>query len=226
VPITIHSFLKSFFSFQNVTSAEKFSRNDPGARFGAFDVNYRLPFVRDWLTFFVDSDSHDDVSPISAPRRAAFRTGLYLSHVPAVPRLDLRVEAGMDDQSTSRSVGGTFTYYETLQPQGYTNKGQIFGDWMGREAKGGQAWLTYHLSGNELIQVSYRGQKAAKDFIPGGTTLNDISAQVVKRIGPDFEVKGNFTYEQYLIPVYLTNKQSVTSTTVQLTWYPTRKVSF
>ena len=46
VPITIHSFLKSFFSVQNVTAAEKFSRNDPGARFGAFDVSYRLPKLR------------------------------------------------------------------------------------------------------------------------------------------------------------------------------------
>ncbi len=226
VPITIHSFLKSFFSFQNVTRAEKFSRNDPGARFGAFDVSYRLPFVRNWLTFFTDSESHDDVSPISAPRRAAFRTGLYLLHVPAVPKLDLRVEAGMDDQSTSRSVAGTFTYYETLQPQGYTNKGQIFGDWMGREAKGGQAWATYHLSGNEWVQLSWRRQKAAKDFIPGGTTINDVSAQVVKRIGRDLELNGNFTYEQYLAPIYLSGKQSVTTTSFQLTWYPTRKVSF
>jgi hypothetical protein len=226
VPITIHSFLKSFFSFQNVTAAEKLSRNDPGARFGAFDISYRLPYLRNWLTFYTDSEAHDDVSPISAPRRADFRTGLYLSHVPAVPKLDLRVEAAMDDQSTSRSVQGKFTYYEGEQPQGYTNAGQIFGDWMGREAKGGQAWATYHLSGNEWIQVSWRGQKAAKDFIAGGTTINDVSAQVVKRIGHDLEVKGNFTYEQYLAPIYLTNKQTVTNTTFQLTWYPQRKVSF
>jgi hypothetical protein len=211
---------------ENVTSAIKQSRNDPGARFGEFDANYRLPYVRNWLTFFVDSDSHDDVSPISAPRRAAFRTGLYLSHVPAVPKLDLRVEAAMDDQSTSRSLQGKFTYYEGEQPQGYTNAGQIFGDWMGREAKGGQAWMTYHLSGNEWVQVSWRGQKAAKDFITGGTTINDVSAQVVKRLGPDLELKGNFTYEEYLAPIYLTNKQTVTNTSFQLTWYPTRKVSF
>jgi hypothetical protein len=104
VPITIHSFLKSFFSFQNVSAAEKVSRNDPGARFGAFDLNYRLPYLRHWLTFLVDSEAHDDVSPISAPRRADFRTGLYLSHVPGVPKLDLRVEAAMDDQSTTRSL--------------------------------------------------------------------------------------------------------------------------
>jgi hypothetical protein len=226
VPITIHSFLKSFFSFQNVTGAEKKSRNDPGARFGAFDISYRLPYLRNWLTFYTDSEAHDDVSPISAPRRADFRTGLYLSHVPALPKLDLRVEAAMDDQSTSRSVQGQFTYYEGEVPQGYTNAGQIFGDWMGREAKGGQAWATYHLSGNEWIQVSWRGQKAAKDFIAGGTTLNDVSAQVVKRIGHDLEIKGNFTYEQYLAPIYLSNKQTVTNTSFQLTWYPQRKVSF
>jgi len=226
VPITIHSFLKSFFSFQNVNASEKLSRNDPGARFGAFDLSYRLPYLRHWLTFLVDSDAHDDVSPISAPRRAAFRTGLYLSHVPAIPKLDLRVEAAMDDQSTTRSQQGEFTYYEAEVPQGYTNAGQIFGDWMGREAKGGQAWATYHLSGNEWVQVSWRNQKAARDFIIGGTTINDASAQVVKRIGRDLEVKGNFTYEKYLAPVYLTNRQTVTNTTFQLTWYPHNKGSF
>ena len=225
-PITIHTFLKSFFSFQNVSAAEKLSRSDPGARFGAFDLTYRLPYLRHWMTFYVDSDSHDDVSPISAPRRAAFRTGLYLSHVPAVPKLDLRVEAAMDDQSTTRSQRGQFTYYEAQVPQGYTNAGQIIGDWMGREAKGGQAWVTYHLSGNEWIQVSYRGQKAAKDFIAGGTTINDFSGQVVKRIGSDLEIKGNFTYENYLAPIYLTDKQTVTNTTFQLTWYPHRKWSY
>ena len=226
VPITVHSFLKSFFSLQNVSHAEKVSRNDPGARFGAFDLSYRLPYVRNWLTFLVDSDAHDDVSPISAPRRAAFRTGLYLSHVPAVPKLDLRVEAVMNDQSTTRSLHGQFTYYEGEQPQGYTNAGQIFGDWMGREAKGGQAWLTWHLSGNEWVQVSWRGQKAAKDFIPGGTTINDVSAQVVKRFGRDFELNASYSHENYLVPVYKTNKQGVNNTTVQLTWFPERKSSF
>ncbi|MFC5864011.1 capsule assembly Wzi family protein [Acidicapsa dinghuensis] len=226
VPITIHSFLKSFFSFQNVSSAEKTSRYDPGARFGAFDISYRLPYLRNWLTFYTDSEAHDDVSPISAPRRADFRTGLYLSHVPGVPKLDLRVEAAMDDQSTSRSNGGQFTYFEGEQPQGYTNAGQIFGDWMGREAKGGQAWLTWHLSGNEWIQVNWRGQKAAKDFIPGGTTINDFGVQVVKRLGDEFEVKGNYTHEGYLIPTYLTGKHSVNNTTIQLTWYPLNKTSY
>jgi len=231
VPITIHSFLKSFFSLTGVTEAEKFSREDPGARFGAFDFSYRLPWVRNWFTLYTDGEVHDDVSPIDAPRRASWRPGLYLSHVPGMPALDMRVEAVYTDPPVSRSQGGTFMYWETVQVQGYTNKGNLFGDWVGREGKGGQAWLTYHLSGNEWLQLRYRNQKTAKDFIHNGgteygTTLNNITFEAVKRIGRDFEVDGSFTYEHYKAPIYLPGQQTVTTTNVQLTWYPGRKVSF
>jgi hypothetical protein len=81
------------------------------------------------------------------------------------------------------------------------------------------------------MQVGVRHQKAAKDFIETqtaqyGTTLNDINFQVVKRIGKDFEMNGNFAYEQWKSPIYLPGLQTVTTTTIQLTWFPERKVSF
>jgi hypothetical protein len=231
-PITAHTFLKSFFSFASPRDVSvKFGRNDPGARFGAFDLSYRLPFMRRYLTLYADGEVHDDVSPVDAPRRAAWRPGLYLSHIPGAPRLDVRVEGVETDPAKRTSSGGHFMYYETIQRQGYTNEGQLFGDWIGREDKGGQAWITYHLSGNEWLQVSARHQKAAKDFIrsltaESGTTLNDIGFQAVKRIGKDFEINGSFVYESYKAPVYLPGEQTVTMTNIQLTWYPTRKVSF
>jgi hypothetical protein len=81
-------------------------------------------------------------------------------------KLDLRVEAVSTDPPTARSNGRQFNYDKVVQAQGYTNKGQIFGDWIGREAKGGQAWLNYHLNPNEWVQLSYRNAKAAMDFIP------------------------------------------------------------
>ena len=239
-PINLHSFLRSFFSLAAPTLAVKNSSADPGARFGAFDFSYRLPFVRNWLTLYSDSEVHDDVSPIDAPRRAAWRPGLYLSHVPGIPRLDVRVEAVTTDPPVTTSNGGLFMYYENIQRQGYTNQGQLFGDWIGREDKGGQGWITYHLSGSEWLQIGLRNQKAAKDFIPGGTTyipgtttyptggttLNDISFQVVKRIGKDFEVNGNFAYERWKAPIYLSGRQTVTTTTIQLTWFPERKLRY
>ena len=239
-PITLHTFLKSFFSFSSPTNGDKLGRNDPGARFGAFDFSYRLPFMRKWLTLYTDGEVHDDVSPIDAPRRASWRPGLYLSHVPGIPKLDLRAEAVWTDPPVSTSVDGRFMYFEGIQKQGYTNNGQLFGDWIGREDKGGQGWITWHLSGNEWIQVGVRNQKAAKDFIPasttadpttgllpqGGTTLNDINFQAVKRIGKDFEINGNFALEHWKAPVYLPGQQTVTTTTIKLTWFPERKVSF
>ena len=227
-PITLHTFLKSFFSFQNVPVSEKYGPGDPGARFGSVDLSYRLPFLRRWLTFYADGEVHDDVSPIDAPRRAAWRPGLYLSHVPGMPKMDIRFEAAMTDPSISNSQGGHFMYYETIQRQGYTNQGQIFGDWIGREDKGGQAWITYHISGNEQMQICARNQKAAKDFIPGGSTLNDLSFQWIKRIGKrkDFQVNANLTLENWRAPIYLAGQQTVTATSVQLTWFPRRKLSF
>lgn len=236
-PITLHSFLKSFFSVTapggpgSTGPDQKLGRDDPGARFGAFDFSYRLPYLRNWLTLYADGEVHDDISPIDAPRRASWRPGLYLSHVPGVPRLDARVETAWTDPPVSTSNGGKFMYWETIQKQGYTNNGQLFGDWIGREDKGGQAWITYHLSGNEWIGVNVRNEKAAKDFLAVGntqygSTINDLGVQAVKRIGKDFEVNGSFTLEHYKEPIYLPGQQTVTTTNVQLTWYPGRKVSF
>jgi hypothetical protein len=254
--INVKSFLRSFFSLTSPSGNLKYTSQDPGARFGAFDFSYRLPFVRNWLTLYTDSEIHDDVSPADAPRRASYRPGLYLSHVPGLPKLDLRVEAASTDPSSSNSAiqYGQFMYWETIQRQGYTNQGQLFGDWIGREDKGGQAWITWHLSGNEMIQAGYRNQKATSNFIPGsttqtipgstpaspgscpsdyssclipgGTTLNDINFQVVKRFGKDFEINGNFSYERWKAPIYLPGPQTVTTTTIRLTWFPERKISF
>ncbi len=225
-PITVHTFLKSFFSFASPTEQVKFGRDDPGARFGNFDFTYRLPYARNWLTLYADGEVHDDLSPIDAPARAGWRPGLFLSQVPGLPRLSLRAEAVWTDPPVSRSVGGQFMYYETIQKQGYTNQGQIFGDWIGREAKGGQAWATWHLSGDEWIQAGWRRQKTPKDFIPDGTTLDDFNAQVVKRIGPNFAIDGKFKFETWKIPFDLPGQQDVTATTIGLIWYPQRKVNF
>ena len=66
--------------------------------------------------------SHDDVTPISAPRRAAYRTGLYISQIPGIRKLDFRVE-GVDRSGSCKKLAGQFDYWEIIQKQGYTNKG-------------------------------------------------------------------------------------------------------
>jgi hypothetical protein len=219
-PVTLHTFLRGFFDPNDTTGDEKQGRNDPGARYSEFDASYRLPFLRKYVTFVVDSIAHDDVTPISAPRRASYRTGLYLSQIPGIRGLDFRVEAVSTDPGVSFAELGQFMYWETIQKQGYTNNGFIMGDWIGREAKGGQAWLTYHLSGNEWIQLEYLNKKTPSNFIPGGTTQNQFKASAVKRLGKDVELNAWVQYEGWKAPVYKPGLQKNTSIAVQLTWYP------
>lgn len=223
-PVTLHTFLKGFFSFNDVTPDVKISREDPGARFSAFNFSYRLPFVRQYATLYADSITHDDVTPISAPRRAAYRTGLYFSQfLKQLRKLDFRVEAVSTDPGTSRSNAGQFNYWEVLQRQAYTNKGYIMGDWIGREAKGGQAWITYHFSPQEWLQFSYLNKKTPDDFIPNGTTQNQFTISLVKRIGRDVELNTWVQYEGWKAPIYKTGLQRNVVGAFQLTWYPKLK---
>lgn len=219
-PITFHTFLKSFFDINDTTSAEKYSREDPGARFSAFNFSYRLPFVRRYATLTLDSIAHDDVTPISAPRRAAYRTGIYLTQLPHLPRVDLRVEGVTTDPGVSRSLGGQFNYFEVVQLQGYTNKGYILGDWIGREGKGGQAWLTYHLSADEWIQIEYLRKKNAKDFVPLGTTQNQFTVDLLKRLRKDLELKASLQFERWKAPIYKPGANNDTVVNVQLRYFP------
>jgi hypothetical protein len=226
-PITLHTFLKSFFSFASPSESTKFSRDDPGARFGNFDFDYRLPFLRNWVTLYSDSFVHDDVSPVDAPRRAAVHPGIYLARFPGLQQLSLRVEGASTDPGPvgSRDIKGQFFYYEGIQKQGPTNQGFIMGDWIGRQSKGGQAWITYHISAKKDVQFMYRRAKASIKFFPGGTTQNDFAGSVREWIGRDIEIRGLVQYEGWkapilTYPVFTNTLHSDTTAEVRITWYP------
>ena len=221
VPITFGTFWNAFTSLNDVPPAVKFSRNDPGARHASFDFTYRLPFVRRWLTLYTDSLVHDDVSPVSAPRRSAVNPGIYLTHVPGLPKLDFRAEAVYTDPPTPASIGGTFIYWEVVYHDLYLNDNSLMGSWIGREGKGYQAWSTYHLSPRSSIQVSVRNGKIAKDFIPSGSTQWDWDVSAMLRVRHDLEIKSFLQYETWWVPVLAATRQADFTSSVQLTWWPT-----
>jgi len=219
VPLTFGSFWNSFTSFTDVTPAQKFSRNDPGARHSQFDFSYRLPWLRKWVTLYTDSIVHDDASPVDAPRRAAVNPGVYLSHFPKLPHLDFRVEAVSTDPPPAPG-GGHFIYFEDAYHDVYTNKGNLLGSWIGREAKGGQAWLTYWLSPQESIQLGYRNVKASQQFVPSGTTQNDFSVRAVFRVKRDIELNLFEQLEFWKAPVLATGLQKDFTSALQITYFP------
>jgi hypothetical protein len=220
VPLTFGSFWNSFTSFDSVPIDQKFSAHDPGARYSTFDFSYRLPYLRDWLTLYTDSMVHDDPSPLSAPRRAAFRPGIYLSHFPRLSRLDLRAEASYTDFPTSRSQGGKYFFFENAYHDAYTNKQFILGDWVGREGKGLQGWVTYHLSPKEMLQAGYRYAKSASDFVPGGTTQNDVSLRLIHRLGEAVELNALAQMEFWKAPLLAEGLRTDVVLELQLTYFP------
>lgn len=218
-PLTAGTFKRAFFSVGDNPNADL--RNfDPGDRRSGFDFSYRIPGVRNWLTIYSDSIADDDPSPLAAPRRSAFNPGIYLSHLPKLSKLDLRVEAVNTDRPSRDALGGHFFYWNGNYHDSATNKAQIVGSWIGREGKGVQAWSTYWLNGNSRIQLGYRNAKVAKDFIPQGETVNDGSVRADLRIHRDVEVSGFFQYERWNAPVLAGHVVSNYTSAIQITFWP------
>ena len=111
------------------------------------------------MTLYSDSLVHDDVSPVSAPRRSAVNPGIYLTHFPGLPKLDFRAEAVDTNPPISPVHGGQFLYWEVVYHDLYLNDRYLMGNWVGREGMGYQAWSTYHLSPKSSIQVAVRNSK-------------------------------------------------------------------
>ena len=222
VPITIGTFLRSFFSVAGVQPNVKVSRDDPGARFSTFDISYRAPWKSHLFMVYADSLVHDNVFPVSNPRRAAVRSGLLITRLPGLSHVDLRAEGVYTDVNDSGSVNGSFLLYEFVQRNGYTNRNYLLGDAIGRENKGGNAWLTWHTRPGEELQIAFRTVKAAKDFIPGGTTQQTFGINSIFRPTRDLELRTTLQGEIWRAPLVQSGLQHSVSATVQVTYFPGR----
>lgn len=208
-------------SYVSFTSSFNYgTSNNPGKRNGGFDFSYKLPFVRDWVSLYADSMSPDDPSPVDAPRRAAINPGIHFSRIPGIPRLDLRVEGIYTDVAKSRSNGGQYIYWETFYHDLYTNDKNIIGSWVGREGKGEQAWATYWFGPKSNLQLGYRHQKVASDFIPGGETLHDGSLNLSIWIKRDWNVSTLVQYEQWKAPILAQGLQKNWTSAVEIRFWP------
>lgn len=219
-PLTFGTFFTSFTSANSGSGPGMSPRTGPGARHGNFDFSYRLPWLRDWVTLYCDSLVHDDVSPISAPRRAAVIPGLYFARIPGVRNLDLHVEGGTTDTVTDRKKGGSFYYWERFFPDGYTNKGHLLGTWLGREGIGGQAWATYWFGPRSTFQIGFRTVKVSQFFVPQGEMQQDGYAELNYRWQNGLELQVMFQAERWVAPLLATSPQFDSTTRLQLSFTP------
>ena len=216
-PFTLDRLFLTHFSATSYE--EKPSARDPGKRDGGFDFSYRLPYFRKWLTLYNDPISADDPSPLAAPRRAEISPGLYLTHFPGIPKLDLRVEAPLTD-TVSTDVPGRYIYWDNYYHDLYTNRQFLMGDWVGRDGAGVQGWSRYWLTPKNSIQFSYRHVKVDNKLIPNGGTINDASARLDYWIRPALGVTAFVQYEQWEFPLLAARLQKNVTTSLQFTYWP------
>lgn len=184
-------------------SAVNGTPNDPGKQASELDWSYRLPLLRRWVSFYGDAFAWDQLSPIAYWDRSSISAGLYFSHLPKLPKLDLRVEGVYSDVPAGGAIGSGFYYSSGASPylNGYTNGGNLIGSWIGRDGQGAQAWSNYWFTPRTRVQVNFRHEKVSQQFVPGGGTLTDVGARAdywpTKSLGLNTSVQ----YERWLFPI-------------------------
>lgn len=216
VGFNAHTFFHSFSTAGSVSGSNTF-QTEPGDRRSALDFSYRVPGIRNWLTIYADSFSEDEFSPIAYPRRSAWWLGVYMPKIPFVPKLQLRAEGGYTDLPGFVCCG---TYYwNDHYNSGYTNFGNIIGNWVGRQGRGIEGTGTYWLSARNHVDVTFRKQAANPAFLGGGT-LYDGRASTAFMLKPNLQVSGYLQYEQWNFPLLATTTKSNVAIAVQVNFLP------
>jgi membrane-associated phospholipid phosphatase len=222
-PLTLGYFGNGFTSFGDATTPTGSlpgSNQDVGDRRGGFDFTYRVPGLRDWLMLYGDFFTDDDPSPLAAPRRSAIMPGIYLVKFPFLHKLDFRAEAPMTAQGAISQYDGTFFYFNQAYHDGYTNKGFLLGDWIGRQAKGLYLSSRYLISPMANVQFSFRNQVTDPAFIPGGGTLDDFRVTAEFPLGELFRLSSFVQYERWNIPLLASGPQHNVTSSVELKYRP------
>lgn len=222
IPFTLHKFYQVTFRFGSYGGGFE-TPSHPGDSRGEFDFRYRLPGMRNWVTWYADGFTDDEPNPLwgLSMDKSAFDSGLYFSHLPKLPKLDFRAEGVFTDNPNPNPVlQHGFFYTEGTYRSGYTNDGSLIGSWIGRQGQGAQGWATYWFTPRTKLQFNYRHQKVSREFVPGGGTVTDGGVRADIWARSMFSVTGAFQYEKWNFPVLAPAPQTDLTTSIQVTFWP------
>ena len=211
LPFTWSNFIQTFYSHKATREA------NPGKRFSGFDFSYHIPGLRRWVVLYSDSLVIDEYSPLGS-NRPSLNPGIYLPRLPKLSKMDLRLEGVTTDLPTMHFRAGD-VYSDGHYLDGYTNNGNLLGNWVGRMGRGEQAWATYWLSTRNKIQVGYRHNDVDKAFVGGGR-FHDASLKTELMLRHDLGVSAWVQYEDWRFPVLSPLGKTNVSTSVELTMWP------
>jgi membrane-associated phospholipid phosphatase len=194
---------------------------DPGKRTTGFNFYYRVPGLRRWLSIYTEAYAYDNPLDRISFERYALDPGLYFPQLPGLHRMELRLEA-VNTNLPGLQLPAYF-YGNEHYPQGYTNNGQIFGSWVGRQGTGGVAKAAYWLSARNRVGVSYRRMVVDKAYLQGGS-LQDLTGSVTWLLRPSVELNASAQVESWNFPLLASTAQSNVAATVELRFFPKQKM--
>lgn len=212
-PLTPRTFLKSTFGIH--VHGDVLGDGRTGV-----DFSYRIPKMRDWLTFYGEAMSEDQPSPIPYVRQSIFQGGLYFAKIPKIPKLDLRLEGGSTSAVGYNVEPPGYFYWNAQYVDGYTSDARFIGSWLGRAAQGESLRTNYWLSAKRKIGLELRHRKVDRLFLPQGGTQNDVAVNADIFAGHGFRFSGNVQYERWQIPLLAINRQSNVVASFEFGFWP------
>jgi hypothetical protein len=176
--------------------------------------------LRNWLTFYGDGFTDDQFSPIGYADRSVWHAGLFLSHVPRIPKLDVRVEGVYSDNPLGGKICCGFFYFNSTWYDGYTNRQNLMGSWIGRDGQGAQAWTNYWFGARNRLQFNFRHQKISQQFLPGGGSLTDAGVRGDYWLRSSLSFSASLQYERWLIPVIQSDESRNVTAAVEIRFQP------
>jgi membrane-associated phospholipid phosphatase len=227
-PLTLRQFWRSFASVGDSLNTAPGSSSDVGDRRGGFDFSYRLPHLRDRVTIYGDFFTDDDPSPLASIHRSAWNPGILFSHLPFLPKMDLRIESPLTAPpfpSPKPNEGdpsiGLFFYRNAFFLDGYTNKGNIYGNWVGRQAKGIFASTRYWFSPMNVLETSYRHSTLDPKFIrPGGGNYTDGRIEYRRTLRSNLLLDASVQVERWNVPILASTPMNNAVVSIGMSWSP------
>jgi membrane-associated phospholipid phosphatase len=210
-PLTVTTFLDSNFGVH-------YHGDVLGDGRTSADISYRIPGLRNWLTFYAETLSEDEPSPIPYMRRNASQAGLYLAKFPGLSKLDFRMEGGYTNPI---AFCGDCIYTNAQYNSGYNNDGRLIGTWIGRSAQGETIQTNYWLRPRQKIGFELRHRILDPSYIPQGGSQTDVAVNADIFAGSGFRFTGNLQYEQWRIPLLASSREANITASFQFSFWPT-----
>jgi hypothetical protein len=186
-----------FHSFLGLYSSRIADKGVPGDDESEMDWTFYVPKLRNYVVLYGDAYAEDTALPIMDPARNPWHPGLYITRIPGIPKLDFHIE-GVSTEAPGRADGGNrgiFNYWNSAYPDGNTNGGNLNGNTVGRDGRAIQAWLTYWFSPRNTLQLVYKHNSVAPDFIPRGGAWQDYGVRNEMHLKSGFYMKTELQYE-------------------------------